>query len=114
MPNFDGTGPRGLGPFTGRGGGVGRPRNPRCIGFDPEVKYFKPRGIPMVNLEEVVLQVDEVEALRLHDLVGLEQEAAAEKMKISQPTFARTLNGGYKKIADALVNGKAIKLEVDR
>lgn len=62
-------------------------------------------------LEEVVLESDELEALKLHDVDGLEQIKAAEKMKISQPTFARILDGSYKKIAEALIKGKAIKIE---
>ncbi len=67
----------------------------------------------MRYLEEVVLEKDELEALKLHDVDELDQTAAAEKMGISQPTFARTLNKVYKKIADALVNGKAIQLIQD-
>ncbi|MDP3997532.1 MAG: DUF134 domain-containing protein [bacterium] len=88
-----------------------RPKSPRCLNFSPDVYYFKPRGIPLRELEEVVLLADEVEAVKLHDADGLEQIAAAEKMNISQPTFARTLDAAYKKIADALINGKAIRIE---
>jgi len=62
-------------------------------------------------LEEVVLRADELEALKLYDVDGLEQTKAAEKMKISQPTFARILDSAYKKIADALIKGKAIRIE---
>jgi len=63
-------------------------------------------------LEEIVLSPDELEALKLYDVDCLEQTKAAEKMKISQPTFARILDSAYKKIADALVKGKAIRIEV--
>lgn len=88
-----------------------RPRVPRHIRFNPDVTYFKPRGVPMRTLKEVVLEPDEVEALRLYDLEGLSQTDAAEKMKISQPTFARIINRTYKKIAKALIKGYAIRLE---
>ncbi len=79
--------------------------------FNPDVIYFKPQGIPLRMLEEVVLRADELEALKLYDVDGLEQTKAAEKMKISQPTFARILDSANKKIAEALVKGKAIRIE---
>jgi predicted DNA-binding protein (UPF0251 family) len=88
-----------------------RPRLCRRVKFEPETTYFKPAGIPLRKLEEVVLTVDEFEAIRLKDLEGLEQEEAAKKMNISQPTFFRLLDSARKKIADAIVNGKAIKIE---
>ena len=81
----------------------------RCR-FRPCVYYYKPRGMPLRHLEEVVLEKDEVEAIKLHDVDNLEQILAAEKMKISQPTFARIINSAYKKVADALINGKAIRI----
>jgi len=88
-----------------------RPRLCRRVGFNPDVTYFKPRGISLAELEETVLHVDEFESVRLKDLEGLEQEECAKKMKISQPTFHRLLLSARKKIADAIVNGKAIKIE---
>ena len=88
-----------------------RHKIPRCVRFNPDVIYFKPQGIPLRMLEEVVLRSDELEALKLYDVDGLEQTKAAEKMKISQPTFARILDSANKKIADALVKGKAIRIE---
>ena len=91
-----------------------RPRIPRCVRFNPDVYYFKPQGIPLRMLEEVALRADELEALKLYDVDGLEQIKAAEKMKISQPTFARILDSAYKKIADALIKGKAIKIEKEK
>lgn len=87
-----------------------RPKIQRCIRFSPSAVYFKPQGIPLRLLEEVVLEKDELEALKLYEIDSLEQTEAAKKMKISQPTFARILNKAHKKIADALINGKAIKL----
>ena len=88
-----------------------RHKIPRCVRFNPDVIYFKPQGIPLRMLEEVVLRADELEALKLYDVDGFEQTKAAEKMKISQPTFARILDSAYKKIAEALVKGKAIRIE---
>jgi len=88
-----------------------RPRICRRVWLLPGVTYFKPAGIRMRDLEETVLTVDEFEAIRLKDLEGLDQANAAEKMKISQPTFFRLLDSARKKIADALVNGKAIRIE---
>lgn len=88
-----------------------RPKVPRFLRFNPNVYYFKPRGIPLRKLKEVVLQADELEALKLHDIDGLEQTKAAKKMKISQSTFARILDSAYKKIAEAIIRGKAIRIE---
>lgn len=87
-----------------------RPKIPRCIRFKPGVYYFKPQGIPLRMLEEVVLFPDEIEALKLYEIDELEQDKAAKKMKISQPTFARILGSARKKIAQAIVKGKAIKI----
>lgn len=87
-----------------------RPRRCRRIWFEPSTTYFKPAGVRMINLSEVVLTLDEFEAVRLKDLEGLEEEAAAKKMGISQPTFNRIVNAARKKIADAIVYGKAIKI----
>ncbi len=88
-----------------------RPRKFRCVWTEPGVSYFKPRGIPVTALEEVVLAVEELEAIRFKDLEGLDQEEAAKRMKISRPTFHRVLNSARGKIADALIHGKAIKIE---
>jgi len=79
--------------------------------FKPNVYYFKPQGIPLRMLEEVVLLSDELEAIKLHDVDGLEQIDAAKKMNISQPTFGRILDSAYKKIAEAIIKGKAIRIE---
>ena len=88
-----------------------RHKIPRCVRFNPGVIFFKPQGIPLRMLEEIVLKADELEALKLYDLDGLAQIKAAEKMKVSQPTFARILDSANKKIAEALVKGKAIRIE---
>jgi len=88
-----------------------RPKIRRCLRFKPNVYYFKPQGIPLRHLEEVVLLPDELEALKLYEVDGLDQKKCAEKMKISQPTFARVLDSAVKKIALAIIKGKAIKIE---
>jgi len=88
-----------------------RPRLCRRVWLKPDFPYFKPAGVRVIDLEESILTVDEFEAVRLKDLEGLEQEDAAKKMNISQPTFHRLLQSGRKKLADAIVNGKAIKVE---
>jgi len=88
-----------------------RPCCLRHIGFTPSAVFFKPAGVPACALEQVTLTLDEVEALRLADLNGLYQEQAAERMKISRPTFSRIVESARRKVADALIHGKALRLE---
>lgn len=90
---------------------MGRPPLGRRVYFLPEVTFFKPAGIPLAQLEEVNLAVEEAEALRLKDIEGLEQEECAQKMNVSRTTFARVLASARRKAADALLNGKAIRIE---
>jgi uncharacterized protein len=90
---------------------MARPKCMRRVCCAPETTFFKPRGIPMVDLEEVTLLFDEYEALRLADLEGLYQEQAAEAMHISRQTFGRILESAHQKVSDALVNGKAMRIE---
>ncbi|MFA3783658.1 DUF134 domain-containing protein [Melioribacteraceae bacterium 4301-Me] len=90
---------------------MARPKKCRHIRCSPAANYFKPRGIPMFELEEIVLEADELEALRLADLNGLSHEEAAEKMKISRATFGRILESARRKTADGILNGKAIRIE---
>ncbi|MDD4990484.1 MAG: DUF134 domain-containing protein [Candidatus Pacebacteria bacterium] len=87
-----------------------RPRLCRRIRFQPNVTYFKPQGVPMRFLEVVELTSEELEALRLKNLKGLDQEEAAKKMNTSQSTFQRILTSAYKKITEALIEGKAIEI----
>jgi len=87
-----------------------RPRLCRRIRFDPDIIYFKPQGVPMQFLKIVELTAEELEALRLKNIKGFEQIKAAEKMNTSQSTFQRILSSAYKKITEALVEGKAIKI----
>ncbi len=88
-----------------------RPFCLRRVGVAPNATYFKPAGIPLRDLEEIVMTLDELESLRLADFQGLYQEQAAEQMKISRPTFARIVEAARKKVADALIHGKALRLE---
>ena len=88
-----------------------RPRHCRRVAQLPHTNYYKPRGIPLSVLEEVTLTVDEFEAIRLTDLEGLYQAEAAEKMSVSRQTLGRILESAHKKIADALVNGKALLIK---
>ena len=87
-----------------------RPCKHRKICLDLKAAYFKPRGIPMSALEEVILEVDEMEAVRLADFEGQYQEDAAAKMGISRQTFGNIINRAHSKIAGALINGKALRI----
>ncbi|MBN2590346.1 MAG: DUF134 domain-containing protein [Sedimentisphaerales bacterium] len=88
-----------------------RPEKFRRICQKPAANYYKPRGIPLSALELVTLTFDELEAVRLADMEGLYQEQAAEEMHVSRQTFGRIIESAHKKIADALVNGKALSIE---
>jgi len=88
-----------------------RPFKYRRVCCNPSTNYFKPRGIPVSELEEVNLTMDELEAVRLADLDNVYQEDAAQKMNISRQTFGNIIKSAHKKIADALLNAKALKIE---
>ena len=88
-----------------------RPIKIRRISCRPQANYFKPKGIPVAELEEVVLLKDELEAIRLADLDEFYQDKSAETMQISRQTFGNIIRSAHKKIADALLNGKALKIE---
>lgn len=90
---------------------MSRPCRCRRIRCKPDANYFKPRGIPLDVLEEVKLTLDELEAVRLADLEGFYQEDAAKKMNISRQTFGNIIESAHKKIADVLLNAKALKIE---
>ena len=90
---------------------MGRPHKKRYVAFNPGVCYFKPRGIPMLDLEEIRLTIDEREALRLADLEGLSHEDGGQMMGVSRATFGRIIEQARKIVADALINGKAINIE---
>lgn len=88
-----------------------RPRLRRRVRGRPNSSYFKPAGIRMIELEETVLNMPEFEAIRLVDFKNIEQNKAAKQMQVSQPTLSRILTSARKKISDAIINGKAIKIE---
>ena len=90
---------------------MSRPIKCRHVQCRPDTVYFKPRAVPLCDLEELTLAYDELEALRLADLEGLHQEDAAARMRISRQTFGNIVKSARKKAADALVNGKAIRIE---
>lgn len=87
-----------------------RPRLRRRICFSPRARFFKPRGIPMRHLDIVTFFSDELEALRLIDYEGLDQEGAAKQMRVSRITVQRIYKQARRKIAKALVEGKAIQI----
>ena len=87
-------------------------RRKRCwVESLPEATYYKPAGVPLRDLEEVILSVEELEAIRLKDLDGLDQEQCAGQMSIARTTFQRHLYAAHAKIAEALVKGKALRIE---
>jgi len=86
---------------------VKKPRFCRCF---EGANYFKPRGIPLSDLQVNELDLDELEAIHLCDFEVLEQKMAAEKMQVSTSTLQRLLYSGRKKIIDALYNSKALKI----
>ncbi len=90
---------------------VVRTKKCRVVSSLPNVTYFKPAGIPLRFLSEIRLSVEEAEALRLKDVEALQQTEAASKMGVSRPTFQRVLSAARQKVADALLNGKAIRIE---
>ena len=85
-----------------------RPQKDRIVAFNPDISYFKPRGIPMMDLEEVRLTVDECEALRLSDLLDLSHEDGGKQMGVSRATFGRILQKARSCVADALINPQAV------
>jgi len=90
---------------------MARSSKQRYVSPPPDVCTFKPRGVPLSDLETVVLSLDELEALRLADFEGDQQEQAAAKMNISRPTFGRVLERAHKTVADALLHGKALQIQ---
>jgi predicted DNA-binding protein (UPF0251 family) len=88
----------------------GRPRLKRRVKLDIQADYFKPQGVPMRFLEIIELSKEEVEALRLKNIKNLDQNSCAKKMNTSQSTFQRILYSAYKKVSQALVEGKGNKI----
>jgi predicted DNA-binding protein (UPF0251 family) len=90
---------------------VARPKKIRFVEFVPPVQVFKPVGVPRRDLEEIVLSLEELEAIRLRNLESLEQEECAQRMSVSRPTFQRILNDAYEKVARMLTEGLALRVE---
>lgn len=88
-----------------------RPRLRRRVQGEFGATFFKPAGIPVRGLETINLTFDELEAIRLTDLEGLYQADAAEQMNVSRQTLGNIVNSAHKKIAEALIKGRAIKIE---
>ncbi len=88
----------------------GRPKKYRIVHQEPKISQFSPRGRPG-RPDEVNLSIDEFETIRLTEYLGKSQKEAAKSMRISQPTFSRILKKAHKTIADAVVNGKIIKIQ---
>jgi len=90
---------------------MARPLCCRRVSGRPAASIFKPAGIPARTLEQVVLALDEFEAIRLADLQGFYQEQAAERMRVSRPTFGRIIDSARRKVAEAVIMGKALRIE---
>jgi predicted DNA-binding protein (UPF0251 family) len=92
---------------------MARPTKKRRIRCNPAAYYFKPRGIPLYQLQEVVMKSDKLETIRLADLEGFAHKEASVKMKISRATFGRIVKKAQNKLADAVLNGKAVMISED-
>lgn len=90
---------------------MGRPKKCRWVETEPGVTFFKPRGIPLRSLQQIVITVDELEAMRLADFLEMTQEEVAQKMQVSRPTVTRMLSRAHRAVAEALVHGKAICIQ---
>jgi hypothetical protein len=92
---------------------MGGRRRRRRVGFQPKIVHFQPQGGELLgpNGIEVILKIEEMESIRLKDYFQMSQEEAAKMMGVSQPTFHRILSEAHSKIAAALVEGRAIRIE---
>jgi|WetSurMetagenome_2_1015567.scaffolds.fasta_scaffold33117_2 uncharacterized protein len=90
---------------------MGRPKKCRWVEIEPGVTFFKPRGIPLRSLQQIVITVDELEAMRLADFLEMTQEEVAQRMQVSRPTVTRMLSRAHRAVAEALVHGKAICIQ---
>ncbi|MGB8453676.1 MAG: DUF134 domain-containing protein [Anaerocolumna sp.] len=90
---------------------MARPTKWRKIEHIPAIPYFIPSETDVAELPENILKLEELEAIRLKDLEGLEQGECAERMEVSRPTFQRILLSAREKLADSLINGKMIHIE---
>jgi len=88
-----------------------RPKNNRIVHEPPIFTDFKPTGLKGVSLEQIQLSLDEFEAFRLADHVGLTHEESADEMEISRPTFTRLIEKARKKIAEFIIEGKVLNID---
>ncbi|MFH0754600.1 MAG: DUF134 domain-containing protein [Candidatus Omnitrophota bacterium] len=93
---------------------MARPCKKRTVCLKLKAGYFRPEEFPEPGSAEVVLEVDEIESVRLADLVGEYQVAAARKMGVSRSTFSNIINRAHQKIAEALIRGRAIRINCPR
>lgn len=87
-----------------------RPTKCRRVEFFPDKTYFTPFGKNKYDIEEIILKIEELEAIRLKDIEKLTQEECAKRMHVSRQTFQNIIDGARKKVAIALTEGKAIKI----
>lgn len=92
---------------------MARPMKCRIVDGDVTATYFKPQGIPMRDLEEIRLERDEIEAIRLADIEDLYQADAALRMGVSRQTFGNIIARAHKKVALALLQGKALRIATE-
>ena len=88
-----------------------RRKRHRYVRGEPPISVYKPAGIPIKELQEILVTLDEYEAVRLADLEGMNQREACEVMQISQPTFNRILSSARSKIAKGIVEGHVLRIE---
>ena len=89
---------------------MARPPKLRWVGINPRFVQFTPQNTYPANPSQILLSVDELEALRLSDLGGLSQEEAAARMNVSRATFGRIVEQARRKVAGALVYGREIRI----
>ena len=87
-----------------------RPKIYRRVEFFPDSTYFVPMGVPSCKLEQIDIMMEELEAMRLKDIEGLNQEECAKRMNVSRQTFQNIIDSARKKVAMSLTEGKAIKI----
>lgn len=90
---------------------MARPTKCRRVEFFPENTFFIPRGKPKCNLDEIVLKVEELEAMRLKDIEDLTQEECSKRMHVSRSTFQNILESARKKVTKALIKGNALRID---
>jgi predicted DNA-binding protein (UPF0251 family) len=88
----------------------GRPKKKKIVQEEPRIDHFSPRGRPG-RPDESIVAMEEYEAIRLHDYLGMQQKQAAEMMGISQQSFSRIVRDARRKVSDAIVNAKIIRIE---